>query len=159
MAIFMTIPDVEGECTTRGFEKQMELWSLSLGAAQSANYSQSSGWSDSEAHLSPISITKSTDKATPILLEKCCEAAHFKEITFSLTRTANKKIETYMKVVLTDALIADMSFGANAEDAPSETISLVYTTIEWEYGKIQKTGSAAGNTAGAWNIGTGDREI
>ena len=158
MAIFMVLPDIEGEATTKGFEKQMELWSLSLGVSQASNPAQASGHSSAEAHLSPVSVTKSTDKATPILLEKCCDASHFDEVTFTLTRTSDKKVQKYMTVVLKDALIADISFGANQEGQPTETISFVFSEIEWTYGNIEKTGKGSGNTTGAWNLSTGDRE-
>ncbi len=159
MAIYMVIPDVEGETTTKGFEKQMELWSLSFGVSQSANPAQASGHSSAEAQLSPVSVTKSTDKATPILLEKCADASHFKDITFTLTRTADKKVQKYMTVVLKDALIADISFGAGQDGQPTETLSFVYSQIEWTYGNIEKTGKGSGNTTGSWNLSTGDREV
>ena len=158
MAIFMKLPDIEGEATTKGFEKQMELFSLNQGVVQSANPAQASGHSSSEAHLSPISVTKSTDKATPILMEKCCDASHFDEITFTLTRTADKTIQPYMTIVLKDALISDISFGASSDGQPTESLSFVYSQIEWTYGTIGKGGSAKGNTAGSWNLSTGERE-
>jgi type VI secretion system secreted protein Hcp len=159
MAIFMTLPGIEGEATTKGFESQMELWSLSHGITQSANPAQASGHSSAEAHLSPVSVTKSSDKASPILMEKCCDASHFEEITFTLTRTVNKVIQKYMTIVLKDALIADISFGASTEGQPTETLSFVYSQIEWTYGNIEKTGKGSGNTTGSWNLSSGDREV
>ncbi len=159
MAIFMKLPGVEGEASTKGFSKQMELFMLGFGVSQSANPTEGSGHSSAEAHLHGINVTKATDKATPLLMEKCCDATHFKEITFTLTRTVNKVIQHYMTVVLYDAIIADINFGASQEETPTETLTFVFSQVEWTYGNVEKTGKGAGNTTGSWNISAGDREI
>ena len=54
---------------------------------------------------------------------------------------------TNLEVTLTDVIISSYSFSATGDQSPvpSETITLNYTQIQWQYTKYANDGSVAGN--------------
>lgn len=76
MAIYMKYPDVDGESTTAGFEKQIELQSFQFGIGRGiASARGTSTRESSEASVSEITVTKLSDGASLKLMEESSTAS------------------------------------------------------------------------------------
>ena len=60
MSIYMQLTDVEGEVTTKGFEKQIEIMSASFGTSRNiaSPARKANGRESSEPMLSEVNLTK-----------------------------------------------------------------------------------------------------
>lgn len=137
MAIHMQIPDIKGESTDPSHKDWLDIESISWGVNRNLN-SASSTKGDREsgnATISDLHIVRRMDSATPkLFISSCCGDG--KEIIIELTRTGKGGgSETYMKYTLGDALIANYTVNAAAQDGlhPTETLTLSFIDMEMSY--------------------------
>ena len=152
MAIFMTIPDVPGEATAKGFEQLIECLSLAHGVSQAATATQSGSLGDANCHHQDISVSKLTDSSSPLLLQNCCEAKNFPEIMIQVTKTVASQQIAYLVVTLTDCILSSVSYSGDGEGSPVESLTINYAKVVWNYTSVDKTGTVGGSTEGAWNL-------
>src|SRR4051812_27446375 len=150
MAIYLKYDGIDGDVTTKGYEKQIELLSATLAASRSIRISarrevnrETSEPSMSELHLAkewdPVSSSKLFEESVAGKLN------HKAVITF--TNTVEGTVEKYLEIELTDAGVSDLHLSAAGEGAPSESISLNFAKIEYKpftvgADKIAKAGKA-----------------
>lgn len=132
MAIYMKYGAVDGEVKTEGFDKWIELQSVSWGVGRAVS-SGAGGVSKREAStpsLAEVSVTKTMDNSTPELLKEALGGKMNTEVKISLTRTDTKgKHVAFQTFTLTNTAISGYSI-SSAGDHPSESISLNFTKIE-----------------------------
>ncbi|UFN47577.1 type VI secretion system tube protein Hcp [Roseomonas sp. OT10] len=133
----MKYPDVDGESTTAGFEKQIELQSFQFGIGRGiASARGTSTRESSEASVSEITVTKLSDGASLKLMEESLygELDNEVEITFTRTQTGGG-VQAYLKYTLTGCGISGYSLSSGG-DRPSESLSLNFDKFQMEYGTI-----------------------
>jgi len=135
MAIYLKYDGVEGDVTTKGFEKQIELLSAALGASRNINTAarRETNRENSEPNISEIQLTKEWD---PVSSSKLFEESvagklnHKAVITF--TNTVEGAVEKYLEIELTDAGVGSLHMSSGSEGAPSESFSLNFAKIEYK---------------------------
>ena len=137
MAIFLKYGPLEGEVTATGYEKWIEVQSFQMGVGRgiSAGVGGGSKREASAPSVSEITVTKTMDAASPLLLKesiggKACD------VKLDLTQTdASGKHIAFQKYILTNTLVSGYSVSSGG-DRPSESLSLNFTKFDSEYLKV-----------------------
>ena len=130
MPIYMRFEGIEGQVTTKGFEKWTELLSSSIGISRHTT-TGAGGKAREGAHpeISEIQISKHFDKATPKILQEAVAGTFDKKVDIKWTTTTSKKVETYFHVELKDAGITSYQQSAGPDGVPMESLTLNFAKI------------------------------
>lgn len=144
---------INGDSIVDGHEKWITISSLQLGVGRSI--STSGGGADRETSnpsFSELTLTKSTDiSSADLFMQAVCGKSLGKaEIHFLQTGGADKKQQVYMKIELTDAIVSSYS-ASSGGDRPSESISLNFTQISYQYDAFSGDKVTTG-TAKKWDL-------
>jgi len=129
MAIYLKIDGVDGQVTTEGHEKWIELLSFQYGVGRS--FSTGEGGAIREAShpsVSDITITKNFDVASTHLYREAVAGTQDKKVKIHFTTTSKDKVETYLELELVDCAVAGYSISSGG-DRPTESLSLNFTKI------------------------------
>jgi len=137
---------------------------------QTAIGSQSSGAGAGKVTFNPFSITRKSDRASPILFTMCCTGEHFQQVNLYLRRAgggsggvsatpgAGSMTSGTVFLRFDFALVAVKTIewsGADGDDACKESVTFDYGALKIQYIQQDVTGTAS--TAqhalgvGAWN--------
>ena len=145
--IFMHIEGVKGEVNSARHSEWIEVFSVSMGAANPSN----------KVSLSEIVISKPLDKSTPKLMQHCAAGTHINTAVLDVLRSAETGLR-YMRVKLTDVIVTGIQQGGGG-DVPIDAISLSFAKAEWSYSEIAADGRALREITSGWdlrnNAGTG----
>lgn len=134
MAIFLKYGDIKGETTQLTHKDWIEVNSLQWGVGRGIS-SGVGGGSKREASapsVSEMTVTKTFDIASPLLLKEAIGGKAVK-VQLELTQTDNNgKHVSYQKYVLENTLISGYSVSSGG-DRPSESLSLNFTKVDSEY--------------------------
>lgn len=137
MAIFLKYGALTGEATAEGYKGWIEVQSIQWGVGRgiSAGMGGASKREASAPSVSEVTITKSFDAASPLLLKEAL-GGKASEVKFDLTQTGNKSAHlAYQKYILTNCLVSGYSISSGG-DRPMESLSLNFTKIDSEYLKV-----------------------
>jgi type VI secretion system secreted protein Hcp len=153
--ILMKIPGVDGEASTKGHEKEIELSSFSFGASNPSNVGSGSGSGAGKVDLSSISIQKQVDLSSAKLFQKCCEGKHFDTATIVCREAGGDSPVEYWTIKLKQVFIDNISWGASSGGGkPSESISVSFAEVSFEYYSQDDKGAKKDKVSGGWNIKT-----
>ena len=144
MTIYMNDDGVTGDVTAGGHEKWIELNSFQWGVGRgiSSPTGASADRESSAPSVSEIVVTKSTDLASPKLLNEAYQGEGVK-VEIDFCKTDAGVLEVYMKYTLEDAMISGYSLSSGG-DRPTESLSLNFTKVEFK-----NTGMGAANDTGS----------
>ena len=133
MPIFLKYDGIDGEATTTGFEKWIEVNSFQFGVGRgiSSAYGQSTRES-SIASVSEISLTKPSDGSSPKLMVAALTGTLDKKVTISMVRTSQGSVQPYMVYELEGCGVSGYSVSSGG-DRPSESVSLNFDKISFKY--------------------------
>jgi type VI secretion system secreted protein Hcp len=144
----MQYEGIDGDVTTAGHEKWIELSSLQWGVSRAMTSASSSG-ADREGStpsVSEIIVTKVTDGASPNLLRASLGIGpghEGKTIKFDFCKTDTSQPEPYLQFELTNALISGYTCSSGG-DRPTESLSINFTKVAFNnigMGEANDTGS------------------
>ena len=127
--------DIDGGSTKAGYEGWIQLMSYSHSIK--APYDSATGLPTGKRQHSPFRITKSIDKATPILLNVLSNNEVLSEFEFRILSpsTTGQEIHLFTIQLQNARIVSYQTSGSTAFDGNvlSETISFVYTKITWTW--------------------------
>jgi type VI secretion system secreted protein Hcp len=135
MSIYMQLGDVEGEVTTMGFEKQIEIMSVSFGTARNiaSPARKANGRESSEPMLSEMNLTKEWDSTSSVkLFEELIPGKLNLKALLTFTTTSEGSVEKYLEIELTDVGISNFQINGSGEDKPSESLALNFAKIMYK---------------------------
>lgn len=147
--------EIKGESGDENHSEWIEINSISFGISQPASSAASQGGSKPEGRSvhSDIVFTKMYDASSPKLSLACAGGKRVDEAVFELCRAAGEKV-CYLKVTIKNGFISSWSVGGGG-DIPSESVSIAYTEIEWEYKQLNPDDFSEKTTIGhKWNLKT-----
>lgn len=134
MAIFVKYGSISGEVTAAGYKDWIEVNSMQFGVGRGIS-SGVGGGSKREAtapSVSEITMTKSMDVASPLLLKEAIGGKAV-DVKIDLTQTdSSGKHVAYQKYILTNTLISGYSVSSGG-DRPTESFSVNFTKFDSEY--------------------------
>ena len=141
---FLKIEGVEGESTDAKHKGQIEIDSFSWGVSNSGSMAAGGGGGGGagKASFSDLHFTKTVDKSSPKLMEAVATGEHLRSVDLVVRKAGGDQLE-YYKVTLQDVLISGYSTTGSSGEAPSESISLNFSKIVFEYTPQNADGTAA----------------
>ena len=144
---------INGESTVAAHDKWITVSSIQFGVGR--GISSVGGGGDRETSnpsFSEVTMTKSMDVAsTELFMQATCGKSLGKaEIHFIQTGGADAKGQVYLKIELEDVLVSSYS-ASSGGDRPSESISLNFTKISYQYDKFDG-GKVVTGTPKKWDL-------
>ncbi len=130
---FLKLEGVDGEATSAGGEKWIELNSVQLGALSPNNFGHGSGGGAGKVSMQDFHFVAKVAKATPKLLQACANGTHFPSAII-VCRKAGSDQQTYMQYELENCMVTSYQIGggsSSSSDRPMESISINFTKVEF----------------------------
>jgi type VI secretion system secreted protein Hcp len=156
---YLLIKGVKGESVAQGLpspgsDGYIELDSFSFGASNPADVG-GGGLSAGKCSLSDFSFSCALDSSSYQILKNLYTGAHIATVTFlSRKSTGAATPFTYIQSVMTNCYITSHGTGGGSSGVPSQSVSIAYEQIYFQY-YTQDTTTGAVTQAGAatYNIG------
>jgi type VI secretion system secreted protein Hcp len=139
MAIFGKFDGIEGDATHQAHKNWVDIDTLQFGVGRaiSTPTGRAANRESSAPSVSEVTISRHTDKASPLFFKESVTGASSKKVQIDLTTTGDPG-DTYLTYTLEDVLVSGYSQSANGGDRPMETISLNFAKIEVKYTPYDK---------------------
>jgi len=147
--MFLKIDGIKGESTDSTHKEEIEVLSWGWGLAQ-AYVPSGAGHGSGKADAADFTITKRTDKSTPILVKHCASGEHVKSMLLTLRKAGKQQLE-YTKISFSDVMIAGVTLDSHG-DYPSESVAFRFGKIKLEYWPQKADGSLGGVVPYEWDI-------
>jgi len=153
---FLKLGDIKGESQDSKHKDEIQVYSFSWGASQQHTSGHGTGLGAGKVNVSDFNFVKRTDKASPVLFQKCCTGEHIKEALVTLRKAGGSQVE-YLKYKFTDVLISSVqwsgSSGPAGDEVPTESVSIAFGKCEVDYQPQGKDGKPEGGSVhGGWNL-------
>ncbi|MGJ8650286.1 MAG: Hcp family type VI secretion system effector [Opitutaceae bacterium] len=150
-AIYVKIPDIDGESERAGYEGWIEVTGMQQHIYRDTSARTGRGRSRAVAHVEPIDIIKELDKSSPYLTLAVLQGKVFNDIEIHFTSDDDREqgSDVFLKYTLSNVAVvayefsADQEFSANEESRPRESFSLNFEKIKIVYIE-QGDGDSAG---------------
>jgi len=149
---FLKIEGVPGEATATGHKDEIDIESFSMGVARTV-VTGGGGTQTGRPQFTDISFSHQLDKASPLLMLRCAQGTVIPTAVLTCRTVGAASSLVFYKITLTDVIVTSVSVGgASGGDRPTETFSLNYARIEWEYIPQLPTGGSGTPVRASWNI-------
>jgi type VI secretion system secreted protein Hcp len=139
---------IKGESAASKHKEEIEILSWSWGASNPTTI-VGEGMSAGKVSMSDLSFTKRVDKSSPKLLELCVTGKHVDDATLCCSKqTGGKTPEDFLTLKFKEVYVSSFQLGGSAgEDVGTESVSLTYASINYDYKSQDKAGTltSAGN--------------
>jgi type VI protein secretion system component Hcp len=119
--------------------------------------SQSSGAGAGKITFNPFSITRKTDKASPIFFQMACSGTAFEVVSLLLRKSSgagagnnNTSGITFLRFDFKLVAVKTISW-AHDDESPKETVTFEYGGLQVRYCPQNPDGSLAAAVPGGWN--------
>lgn len=143
MAIYLKLDGIEGDVTTEGFTKQIDILAFNFNAMRNVMSAArgAANRESSEPQLSEVSLSKYWDAVSSSkLLEYAVGGNMQKKATLTFTTTTTDKVEKFLEVIMENVAITNISTSASGQDRPMENLSFNFTKIEYTPYEIDPKG-------------------
>ena len=110
--IFLKLPDVNGEASAKGHEKEIEIFSFNIGASNPSSVSTGGGSGAGKVDISSLSIQKQVDSASAKLFLYCCQGKHFDEGTLVVREAGGDEPVEYWTMKMKQVFVDNVKWGA-----------------------------------------------
>lgn len=152
---YLLLQNVTGEAVRKGFEGWIAIESFTMGAMNPATIGSATGGAGAgKVSLSPISLIKKTDKASPILFQNCCSGVHSPTATIALNKAGGAAAVKYLQYDLKEVFIESISWSGSSggDDTPTESVSLAYGSINVTYTPQKVDGTPDAAVIAGWDV-------
>jgi len=153
---YLKIDEVEGEVTTKGMEKQIEIYSFSWGASNPTTVGPGSdGLSAGRCSISSFNIMKKTEKSSATLFQACCNGTHFGTATVTMRKAGGKDGQKpFLEYVFTDVMVESIQWSGSTggDDTPTESVSLAFAKCKITYSMQDDKGATKKAGEASWDL-------
>lgn len=150
---FLKIEGIEGETKDSKHPNEILVESFGFGATQEGSAAIGKGMGVGRVNMQDIHCTGPISKASPALMLGCATGEHYKKATL-VCRKAGKDQQEYLIITMTDVLISSYNLAGSTGGLPTDSFSLNYTKIEFEYKEQKEDGTLAGKVKKSWDVKT-----
>lgn len=150
---FLKLGDIKGESTDDKHRDEIEILSFSWGESQSAGSSSGGGGGAGKVEFQDFQFTMLVGLATVPLILACATGEHIEEGLLTARKAGGSQQEFY-KITLSDLLVSSYAQGgfAAGDTLPTDSFSLNFAKIEWEYARQKEDGSLDAPIRGGWDL-------
>jgi type VI secretion system Hcp family effector len=152
--VFLQIDGIPGESTDDKHKNWIEVSSYSHGVCQLSAGERSTGGAATGGRCDhqDFTISKSLDKASPVLNLYCSNGKHIEKITIELCRATGDK-QPYLVYKLVDSVVSSVGIGGGGGGIPNESVTFNYGAIYWTYIETDhQSGKKKGEIKKWWNL-------
>jgi len=150
--MFLKIDGCDGESADSSHADEIDVLAFSWGLTQSGSAHVAGGGGSGKVNVQDMSVTKYLDKASTVLMQKCCSGKHFPKATLVCRKAGDTPVE-YFKVSMEEVLVTSVSEGGGGgEDKQTENITLNFAKVKVEFTPQAADGSAGGASELGWDI-------
>jgi type VI secretion system secreted protein Hcp len=158
--VILDIPDIQGECMTVGFENKISVNSMSLTNEIPITFkTENSTRTVGTVKIGDIELQRNFDKASIPIIQKMIAGKSLGTVKISILKAAADKDghaqDVFMTYTLTDAMIANHVFASEEDTPPTETITMNFAAIQWEYFWQKQDGTLGGKIPAGYNCLSG----
>lgn len=136
----MEFKGIEGDVTTQGYEKWIELNSFQYGVGRAVSSGSGGNTRESSApNISEIVVTKHFDKSSAKLYQDSVAGTFDTKVEIKMNTTTKNKTETFLTFELSDCGVSSYSLSSGG-DAPMESLSLNFIKIMVTPTPLDKSG-------------------
>ncbi len=154
-AAYIKFDGIDGEATDAQHDKWIDVLSTDWGIAMERD--AASGLPTGKRQHKPVSVTKPLDKASPKLMEAITTGRFYPTVTIHLTRQIGDSTVTYLEYELKSVSVTSWSTSGDADDRPTEEVSLNYEEIIMTYSEYDESGQLKGKVEASWKLEEGTR--
>ncbi len=132
--MFLKIDGIEGESTDNRHKGTIEISSFSWGVSNTSTRGGGGGGGAGKVNFQDLSFMSRVSKASPVLFLACCKGNHIPKATLFVRKAGGEQQDYFVRVLLEEVLVSSyQTGGSSGEDSPTESFSLNYTKIEYDY--------------------------
>jgi type VI secretion system secreted protein Hcp len=158
--------NVQGESTAEGHAGEIDVASFKAGILQKGVVFAGGGVSAGKAELTPLTIYKFLDKASPSLFLACATGVHFPKATLVIETPSSIGLQAaapgrpageFFRIELKNVVITSVNHDASTTDSEGnlvETVTLGFTEIRWTYTPSNPNGGSGTPVTGGFNLKT-----
>ena len=131
---FLKLEGISGESTSEGHVGEIDIQSWSWGATNpgiSRGSSAGGGGGAGKVSMQDFHFTKTADKSSPQLMQSAATGKHIKSATLSVRKSGS--IQNFYIIKLSDVLISSYQAGGSSGALPTDSFSLNFAKIEFQY--------------------------
>jgi len=148
---FLKLTGVDGESKRKGFEKQIEILSFSIGASNPSTVGQGGGGGAGKVSMQDFHFTMTNNKASPKLFLACATGQHMKEAKLSAVKTGAMQQE-YLSWTFADVLVTSYQTSGAGGDISMDSVSLAFSKVRVEYKAQKADGSLNAAVTAGWDL-------
>jgi type VI secretion system secreted protein Hcp len=159
--VYLKLDEAPGESTDSKHANWIECLAVNFEVIQprSATASSAGGHTAERCEHKDIVISKLTDLATPKLLELCSMGKTVPKATIEFMRADGAGVRIkYFSMELTNLIVSGVAPSVSEGSIMTESLSLKYATVKWNYIQQDIKGGTKGNSSGGWDNG-GNKKI
>jgi type VI secretion system secreted protein Hcp len=154
--LFLKIDGIAGESVAAGHQKEIDVVSFNWGFLRKAGpggYGPRGGAGAAKAAIEDFSVVKRVDAASPELVRALLDGRSIKSAVFVLQKAGGSKGGTEMiKITLENVQITDIKVSGNGTDVPTESVSLKFGKLTYDYTPIDAKGGKGPVISVTWDI-------
>jgi type VI secretion system secreted protein Hcp len=154
VSIVLKVGKIQGDSVVAKHEKEIDVLEWSWGLTQSASAHIATGAGSGSADVRDLTITKYVDSATPTLLQECFFGSDHAEAVLTVLKVGGKTPIEMVKMTMSGTVfISSVNTGhPTPDDRYTETLTLNFADVKFEYTGQNKDQSKGASIAGAFNI-------
>ncbi len=145
---FLKIDGIEGESRDKNNKNSIDIESFSWGATNTASVGGGGGGSG-KASFQDISVTKIEDRSSPPLFLAVPTGTHYKTASIVGRRADGTE---FTMLTLSDVMITSFAQTGISPDGPTESLSLNFAKIEFQYKPTGQDGKAGAPVKAGWDL-------
>ena len=147
----LVLDGIPGEATDEQHPRSIEIHSFSIGASNAGSLAGGAG--AGKVSFSDLSLSKSLDKASPLLYLHCAQGKHIPTATLYVRKSGSDKVVEYYSIKLSEVQVTSVQTSGSAGGGqPSEAISLNFAKIEFSYQAQKPDGSLESPVKAGWDL-------
>lgn len=149
----LKIDGIEGESQHAKHKNEIDILSWSWGASNPVTI-VGAGMSAGKVSMSDLTITKQVDKASPKIVGLVVTGKHASHATLTASKsTGGKTPEDFLTIKFDTVYISSYQLGgSNGEDVGTESFSLAYGKIDYDYKEQKKDGTLTSAGKVSYNL-------
>jgi type VI secretion system secreted protein Hcp len=149
--MFLKLQGINGESKDDKHKGEIDINSFTFAMAQVGNFGSGGGGGAGKISFENIQFEKNADLSTPALMQHCASGKHIASAILTV-RKAGGEQEEYYKMKFTDLLVASVRNTGIGNEVPTETLSLNFAKIEFDYKEQTAKGTLGGKAQFGWDL-------
>ena len=147
----LKIAGVDGESTHKDHKGEIDLLGWQWDVRQESTAAAGTGSGKGKGVPGQLQFTHYYDKASPVLAKNCANGKHFDQAVVTCRKAGEGQLD-FLKITLKQVLVTSVAPAAASGGEISETVTLSYADIEFEYKPQDDKGALGGAVKFGWNV-------